>query len=68
MRTSNSSSRSPIDLALEQIINADATIQKTGILSLTNSVSARQQWVESHLLRMSVTELKMTKKKISHQL
>ena len=68
MRTSNSSSRSPIDLALEQITNADATIQKTGILSLTNSVSARQQWVESHLLRMSVTELKMTKKKISHQL
>ena len=68
MRTSNSSSRSPIDLALEQIINADATIQKTGILSLTNSVSARQQWVESHLLRMSVTKLKMTKKKISHQL
>ena len=68
MRTSNSSSRSPIDLALEQTINADATIQKTGISSLTNSVSARQQWVESHLLRMSVTELKMTKKKISHQL
>ena len=68
MRTCNSSSRSPIDLALEQTINADATIQKTGISSLTNSVSARQQWVESHLLRMSVTELKMTKKKISHQL
>ena len=66
-RSSKSFSRSPIDLALEQTINADAANQRTGISSLTNSISARQQWAESHFLRMSVisnlfTELNMTKK------
>ena len=47
-RSSKSFSRSPIDLALEKTINADAANQRTGILSLTNSISARQQWAESH--------------------
>ena len=66
-RSSKSFSRSPIDLALEKTINADAANQRTGISSLTNSISARQQWAESHFLRMSVisnlfTELNMTKK------
>ena len=56
-----------MDLAFEQTINADAANQRTGISSLTNSISARQQWAESHFLRMSVisnlfTELNMTKK------
>ena len=41
-RTSKSFSRSPIDLALELTINADAANQRTGISSLTNSISARQ--------------------------
>ena len=66
-RSSKSFSRSPMDLALEQTINADAANQRTGISSLTNPISARQQWTESHFLRMSVisnlfTELNMTKK------
>ena len=51
-RTSWLFSRSPIDLALEQTINADAANQMTGISSLTNSISDRQQWVESHFLRV----------------
>ena len=47
-------SRCPIDLTLEQTINADAASQRTGIQSMTNSISARQRWVESHFLRTSV--------------
>ena len=47
-RTSKSFSRIPIDLTLEQTINADAANQRTGITSLTNSISAHQRWAESH--------------------
>ena len=67
-RSPKSFFRSPIDLALEQTINADAANQRTGIISLlTNSISARERWSECHFLRMSVisnlfTELNMTKK------
>ena len=66
-RNSKLFSRSLIDLALEQTINADAANQRTGISSLTNSISTRQRWAESYFLRMSVisnlfTKLNMTKK------
>ena len=67
-RSPKSFSRSPIDLGLEQTINADAANQRAGIiLSLTNSISARERWSECHFLGMSVisnlfTELNMTKK------
>ena len=66
-RSSKSFSRSP--RALEQTNDADAANQRTGISSLTKSISARQQWTESPFLLMSVisnlfTELNMTKKKI----
>ena len=67
-RSPKSFSRSPIDLALEQTINADAANQRTGIISsLTNSISAKERWSECPFLRMSVisnlfTELNMTKK------
>ena len=50
-RTTKPFSASPIDLTLEQTINADAASQRTGISSLTNSISARQRWAESHYLR-----------------
>ena len=53
-RTTKSFSASPIDLTLEQTINADAGSQRTGIASLTNSISARQRWAESYFLRMSI--------------
>ena len=36
-------SAGPIDLALEQTIDADVASQRTGITSITNSISARQR-------------------------
>ena len=41
-RTKKDFSRLPIDLTLEQTVNADAASQKTGISYFTNSISARQ--------------------------
>ena len=42
-RTKKDFSRLPIDLTLEQTVNADAASQKTGISYFTNSISARQR-------------------------
>ena len=53
-RTKKSFSATPIDLTLEQTINADAASQKVGITALTNSISARQRWAESHFLHTSI--------------
>ena len=50
-RTQNHFSVLSIDSTLEQtIINADATSQKTGITSLSNSIGARQRRARSHFL------------------
>ena len=54
IRTSKELSRMPIDLTLEQTINADAASQRTGISAFTNSLAARQRWSQSHFLRMSI--------------
>ena len=53
-RTKRDFSRLPIDLILEQTVNADVASQKTGISYFTNSVSARQRWADSHFVRMEV--------------
>lgn len=53
-RTSKSFSRLPIDLTLEQTVNADAACQRSGITALTNSISARQRWAQSHSLRVTI--------------
>ena len=53
-QTSKPFSRIPIDLTLEQTINADAACQRSGIISLTNSISARQHWAQSHSIRTSI--------------
>lgn len=53
-RTPKPFSRIPIDLTLEQTINADAACQRSGIISLTNSISARQRWAQSHSVRTSI--------------
>ena len=58
-----------IDLTLEQTVNANAASQRTGIASMTNSISARHRWAESHFLRTTVLSylyenLNLTKKKI----
>ena len=66
-RTSKSFLRLPIDSTLEQTINADAACQRSGILALTNSISARQRWAQSHSIRVSIIsnifeEIGLTKK------
>ena len=53
-RSNKNFARIPINLTLEQTINDDAASQKTGINSFTNSISARQRWVKSHSISMSV--------------
>ena len=45
-RTSKQFSCVPVDLTLEQTINADVACQRTGISALTNSTSARQRWLK----------------------
>ena len=53
-RTTKTFSGNPIDLTLEQTVNADASSQRTGIASMTNSISAHQHWAESHFLRTTI--------------
>ncbi|CAG9760201.1 unnamed protein product [Ceutorhynchus assimilis] len=53
-RTSKPFSRQPIDLVLEQTINADAANKLTGIIQSTNSISARQRWCKSHSIRARI--------------
>lgn len=53
-RTDKPFSRIPIDLTLEQTINADAASRLTGVLHFTNSISARQRWCKSHSMRSTV--------------
>ena len=52
-RTLKPFSRILTDLTLEQIINPKATCQFSGIISLTNSISARQRWAQSHSIHAS---------------
>lgn len=53
-RTEKSFSRQPIDLTLEQTINADAAKRLVGIINFTNSISARQRWSLSHQIRSTI--------------
>ncbi|GFW80337.1 hypothetical protein TNCV_2944701 [Trichonephila clavipes] len=50
-RTTKPFSRQPIDLVLEQTINADTARKLTGVIHFTNSISARQWWARNHDLR-----------------
>ncbi|CAG9771355.1 unnamed protein product [Ceutorhynchus assimilis] len=53
-RTSKPFSRQPIDLVLQQTINADTANKLTGIIQSTNSISARQRWCKSHSIRARI--------------
>lgn len=53
-RTDKSFSRIPIDLTLEQTINADAAKRLSGIAHFTNSIAARQRWAKSHSIRAAL--------------
>lgn len=50
-RTAKPFSRIPIDLTLEQTINADAGRKLSGISHITNSIRARMRWSINHGLR-----------------
>lgn len=55
-RTAKNFCRTPIDLTLEQTINAN---KLTGISAFTNSISARQKWSETHPVRTaSITKFR----------
>ena len=57
-RTDHDFSRIPVDLTLEQTINADAASRLTGITSFTNEYSARLRWMITKATRASfVTSL-----------
>ncbi|GFV95586.1 hypothetical protein TNCV_4575871 [Trichonephila clavipes] len=45
--------RIPIDLTLEQTINAEAARCLSGITHFTNSLAARQLWTKSHMLNFA---------------
>ncbi|CAF4875177.1 unnamed protein product [Pieris macdunnoughi] len=53
-RTDKPFSRIPIDLTLEQTINADAAKRLSGIAHFTNSIAARQRWSKSHSIRAAL--------------
>ncbi|GFV03418.1 uncharacterized protein TNCV_596261 [Trichonephila clavipes] len=53
-RTEKPFPRIPIDLTLEQTINAEAARHLSGITYFTNSLAARQRWTKSHSIRASV--------------
>ncbi|KAG5879421.1 hypothetical protein JTB14_026512 [Gonioctena quinquepunctata] len=53
-RTDKPFSRIPIDLTLEQTINADAAKRLSGIAHFTNSIAARQRWTKSHSIRAAL--------------
>jgi len=47
-------SRSPVDLTLEQTVNADAASRMTGMSSFTNNYSARLRWMLTKSARAAV--------------
>lgn len=53
-RTKSSLGRSPVDLTLEQTINADAGNTLTGVSYFTNSIAARERWALSHNVRTKI--------------
>ncbi|GFU27035.1 uncharacterized protein TNCV_280221 [Trichonephila clavipes] len=59
-RTDEPFSRIPIDLTLEQTINAEAARRLNAIAHFTNSIAARQRRAKSHILShvLNICELK----------
>lgn len=56
-RTDHQFSRVPVDLTLEQTVNADAASRLTGITSATNSYCARLRWMVTKSTRASFISL-----------
>ncbi|KAG5888598.1 hypothetical protein JTB14_037810 [Gonioctena quinquepunctata] len=53
-RTDKPFSKIPIDLSLEQTINADAAKCLSSIAHFTNFIAARQRWTKSHSIRAAL--------------
>ncbi len=53
-RTSKSFARVPVDLTLEQTINADAGSRMTGIVAFTQSIAARKRWMITRSTRSAI--------------
>ena len=53
LRTDHSFSRVPVDLTLEQTVNADAASRLSGITSATNNYCARLRWMVTKSTRAS---------------
>lgn len=53
-RTDSNFCRTPVDITLEQTINACAANKLTGVVSFTNSIYARQRWSETHVIRTAI--------------
>lgn len=64
-RTKAPLARSPVDLTLEQTVNADAENQLTRNYSV-NSISARQRWVLRHCMRTKILTFVKKDVKLSH--
>ena len=57
-RSSNSFARNPVDMTLEQTINADAASRLTGISAFQQSIAAKNRWTITRSARTAVvTEL-----------
>ncbi|GFV96407.1 uncharacterized protein TNCV_2869841 [Trichonephila clavipes] len=53
-RTDKPFSSIPIDLTLEQTINAEAARRLSGMAHFTNSLAARQRWTKSQSIRATI--------------
>ena len=56
-RTTKPFSRQPVDLVLEQTINAGAARRLTTVMLFTNSTSACQRWARNHNVRSAISEV-----------
>lgn len=53
-RTSKNFARTPVDLTVEQTINAHSACKMKGIRSFTTSIDAKHRWAETHAERMTI--------------
>ena len=53
-RTDHNFSRLPVDLTLEQTVNADDASRTSGITSMTNSYSTRLRWMITNQLEQNL--------------
>ena len=60
-RTNKTFSRSPVDLTLEQTVNADVASRLTGITSFSKPVSARRRWMVTRSVRSELVSHLMDK-------